>query len=69
MIKDNNGKTPAFVVRDNTLLHQPTGVRVEINAQTGDLDAAIKIAMQNLKEKLRCRKLQNTQNPASSNFS
>ena len=65
MIKDSNGKTPAFVVLGNTLIHQPTGVRVDINVHAGDLDTAITIAMQNLKEKLRCRKLQIRQNATS----
>lgn len=55
MIRDKNGKIPAYVVRENTLLHQPTGLRVEINAQTSDFDAALRKAKAALDQKIRER--------------
>jgi hypothetical protein len=55
MIRDIHGKVHAFVVRNNTLLHQPTGLRVEINAQTSDFDAALHAAMENLRQKIKER--------------
>jgi len=49
MIKDRRGRTPNFVVRDKTLLHQPTGLRVEI---TDTEPETLKKAIKALKEKI-----------------
>lgn len=53
MLKDSRGKIPAFVIRGNTLLHQPTGLRVEIVNKNGDFDSAIREAQTRLKEKIQ----------------
>lgn len=53
MITDSRGEILTYVVRDNTLLHQPTGLRVELNAETSNFDAALNTAMENLKQKIK----------------
>lgn len=55
MIKDSKGNIPNFVYRSGTLLHQPTGLRVEVNLENGDFDSAIRKAKSALDQKIKER--------------
>jgi hypothetical protein len=51
MIKDSRGRTPAYVVAEGSLRHQPTGLHV--NVKRPYTDGTIRAAMRQLKQKIR----------------